>query len=65
MTIKERNREIYKLNLLGVSVKDLSKKYNLKEKQILYIISANKRLYIDEEMFDVYQYDCWLLPTKG
>ena len=65
MTIKERNNEIYKLNLLGVSVKDLSKRYNLKEKQILYIISANKRFYIDEEMFDVYKYDCWLLPTKG
>jgi len=66
MTTKERNNEIYKLNLLGVSIKDLSKKYNLKEKQILYIISANKRLYIDEEMFDVYEYDCWLIPTtKG
>lgn len=65
MTKKERNNEIYKLNLLGVSVKDLSNRYNLKEKQILYIISANKRFYIDEEMFDVYKYDCWLLPTKG
>ena len=66
MTVKERNNEIYKLGLLGVSIEDLSKKFNLKEKQILYIISANKRFYVDEEMFDVHELDCWLIPTtKG
>ena len=64
MEIKERNKTIAELFELGVSYEDIGKRFNLKENSVCDIINRIKNKSFAPGMFNVHEYDCWIMPTK-
>jgi len=64
MEIKERNKTIVELYDLGVSYEDIGKRFNLKANSVCEIILKVKSKYFAPGIFNVHDYDCWIMPTK-
>lgn len=64
MEIKERNKTIAELYELGVSYEDIGKRFNLKANSVCDVINRIKNKSFAPGMFNVHEYDCWIMPTK-
>jgi hypothetical protein len=65
MEVRKRNIEIVNLHNIGVSLSELSTKYNLDKNVVSNIIRYTATKYVCKDgYFNVHELDCWIAPAK-